>query len=73
MGKGIVGSPTNLHRLPKIRGEDWVVPYRFTKEYRQGGDLKYHHRKKSKFAKMFKGEAKKSEWFEELKKDFYGK
>lgn len=70
MGKGIVGSPTNIHRIPKNRGEDWIKPYKFTKEYKLGGDIKYHHRKKSKFAKRFNGQVKKSEWFERLKKEW---
>ena len=46
MGKGIVGSPTNIHKMPKKKGKDWIKPYRFTSEYKKGGKYKYHHVKK---------------------------
>lgn len=70
MGKGIVGSPTNIHKIPKKKGKDWITPYRFTSEYKKGGAVKYHHRKKSTFVKNWDGKVKKSEWFENLKKEY---
>ena len=72
MGKGIVGSPTNIHVIPKGKHKDWIKPYRFTKEYEKFGKYKYHHvKRKKKKLSHWEGEVKKNEWFENLKKEYY--